>query len=394
MTSLRRLFTLAVAASTALAVLVPVVPAYAAPHGAGSLVKDPNGPAVFFLPGDGTRRGFTSAGALESYGFLSFSQVVTANAEDMALPQGPLVPPRDGGIFCATANDGTDVAGECALITGGQKAAFTSEAVFKGLGFSFARAKYGSSAFLSKTTNISNTTDAHRAGVLVQNGTTVQMVGTNGLLGFPSPEVFQSWGYSFADVVPSNAADRTMTQNGVVAMRVAGQLNPTALTVTPPPSTGSSVNVTSGSMPTGMTLPQGANNVKVAEFNFTAPSNGSITISSLTVHRSGVGSTSDISNAYIYDGANRLSSGRTFNSSTNDATFALNVQVPANQTKTLALYVNVATSVNAGATHAFSLESASAVNATGATVTGSFPVRSNNFTLTATSQSTLTLALI
>lgn len=199
--------------------------ALAAAHSAGSVVKTSDG-TVWFITEDNTRRAFTSGGAMLSYGFLSYAQVVDANSDDLALTAGEFIAPRDGSIFCATATKGTDVAGECSLITGGMKAAFTSAAVFTGQGFSFANADYGDSSFLSKTTNIDSASAAHRQGVLVNNGGTVQLVGASSLMGIPSTEVFNSWGYSFADVVTANAADTAMTQSGVMCARMAGQLNP------------------------------------------------------------------------------------------------------------------------------------------------------------------------
>jgi hypothetical protein len=194
---------------------------------AGALVQDSSG-TIFFVTDNFQRRPFTSAGAFYSYGFLSFSQVVstTAYSNFYTLPESSFIPPRDGSIFCASQTKGTDVAGECALITGGQKASFTSEAVFKGLGFSFARAQYGDSSFLAKTSNVDNTTSAHRPGVLVNLNGTVYLVGSSSLLGIPSLEVFNSWGYSFADSVSGNAADAAMAKSGVMVSRQAGQLNP------------------------------------------------------------------------------------------------------------------------------------------------------------------------
>lgn len=202
--------------------------ALAAAHGAGSVVKTSDG-TVWFINQENQRRAFTSAGAFLSYGFLSWAQVVDANSDDTALTAGSFIPPRDGSIFCATATKGTDVAGECALITGGMKAPFTSASVFAGQGYSFANANYGDSSFLSKTSNIDNAGAAHRQGTLVNQNGTVYLVGTSTLLGIPSVDVFNSWGYSFGHVVTANAADQAMTKSGVMCARVPGQLNPSFL---------------------------------------------------------------------------------------------------------------------------------------------------------------------
>jgi hypothetical protein len=198
---------------------------------AGEVYVDQNG-TVWFITSDMQKRPFTSEGAFRSYGFLSFSQVkpISSDPSVAALPNGAFIPPQDGRIFCATATKGTDVAGECSLITGGKKAAFTSQAVFTGQGYSFSRAFYGDSSFLEKTTNIDNASAQHRPGTLINNNGTVQLVVNGGLWGVPSMDVFNSWGWSFADVVPANAADLLLSQIGVIPARQAGQLVPTGTT--------------------------------------------------------------------------------------------------------------------------------------------------------------------
>src|SRR3989344_4430413 len=293
----KKIFAVGVAASTILMSLAPFA-AHAAAHAIGTNVLASDG-TVWMIMSDGTRRAYTSAGAFLSYGFNSFASVVVANADDLALSTGSFIPPQDGKVLCS--DRGADK-GTCYLVTGAQKAGFTSAAVFTGLGFSFSRAAFADVSWMSSASNIDNTTAAHRPGVLVNNNGTVQLVGTTGLLGIPDLATFNSWGYSFADVVPANNSDKAMTQTGVMAMRTAGQLSPTALAGGPvlPPSTGTTLAVSAGNMAPASTLPLGANSVKVGEFNFTAPANGAISLTGVVIHRSGVGSTADIANAYLY----------------------------------------------------------------------------------------------
>jgi hypothetical protein len=196
---------------------------------AGEVYKTADG-TVWFVTKEMTKRPFTSWGAFLTYGFLNQSMIKDADSSVNALPTGEFVKPADGQIFCASVTKGTDVAGECALITGGKKAAFTSAAVFAAQGFSFANANYGDSSFLEKTGNVDNGGAAHLPGTLVNNGGTVQMVVSGGLWGIPSQAVFDSWGYSYSDVVMANAADKSMTQVGVIPGRVAGELVPTGTT--------------------------------------------------------------------------------------------------------------------------------------------------------------------
>jgi len=299
----KKIFAVGSAVAMTLSLAVPFV-ASAAVHADGTNV-DKSGTVGMIVSGQ--FRPYTSAGAFLSYGFNSWASVVTANAEDMSLPTGSFIPPQDGKIFCAEVTKDSDVKGECSLITGGQKAAFTSAAVFTGLGFSFSKAVYGDSSFMSKTTNIDNTTAAHRPGVLVNNNGTVQLVGSTGLLGIPDLATFNSWGYSFANVVPANAADKTMTQTGVMAARVAGQLSPTALV---PCTSNCGAPVVSGSVsamlasdsPAASTIVKGAAAVNMAKYVF----NGTGTITSFTLKRFGVSADTVLKNVYLYEGNTRL----------------------------------------------------------------------------------------
>lgn len=299
----KKIFAVGSAAAMVAALVVPFA-ASAAVHSDGTNVSDSTG-TVYMVVG-GQLRPYTSAGAFLSYGFNSWSTVVPASAEDLALPKGSFIAPQDGKIFCATATKGTDVKGECALVTGGQKASFTSATVFKGLGFSFARAQNGDSSFLSKTANVDNSTAAHLPGVLINKGGTVYLVGTNGLLGIPDLATFNSWGDSFSDVVPANAADNAMSQTGVMATRTAGQLSPVAQVpgVTPPPGvvSGSVSAMLSSDTPAATTVVAGQAIADLAHFAFT----GTGTVTQVVLQRIGVSADTTLSNVYLYVGNNKV----------------------------------------------------------------------------------------
>lgn len=300
----KKIFAAGVAVSTALSALVPFA-AQAAAHAVGTNVKSSDGTVWMIMPNN-CKRAYTSAGAFLSYGFNSWASVVDANADDLALPvcSEGFIPPQDGTIFCATQTKASDVSGECSLITGGMKAAFTSQANFTGRGFSFANAQYGDSSFLNKTGNIDDTTTANRPGVLVNDNGTVKLVGANGVLGIPDLTTFNSWGYSFKNVVPANNADKALAMSGVMATRQAGQLNPTALTGSPVVSGSVSASLASDN-PAASTLAISSSVksvVTLAKFNFS----GSGTITQLQVKRIGVSSDSDLSNVYLFNGDTRL----------------------------------------------------------------------------------------
>jgi len=326
----KKIFAVGSAVVMTLAMVAPFV-AQAAVHAAGTNVSDSSGTVWMIMP-DGTRRAYTSAGAFLSYGFNSWSQVVAASAEDLALAQGSFIPPQDGSIICSDRNDSFAVKGTCYEVSGGQKFGFTSAAVFTGLGFSFTNSSIADVSWMTAGSQLLNsTTAAHLPGTLVNNNGTVQLMGNSGLLGIPDVSTFNSWGYSFTKVAPANAADKAMTQTGVMATRVAGQLSPTALvntgctsncgtpvvngTVTASlasdtPAAGtlvsSSVQVggSSGIYPSQV----GAN---IANFAFT----GSGTVTQVVIHRLGVSADTSLNNVYLYMGNNRITDPGTFSNS-------------------------------------------------------------------------------
>jgi plastocyanin len=202
--------------------------ASAAAHPAGTNVIS-NG-TVYMVTTDGQLRPYTSAGAFLSYGFNSFATVVPANADDLLLPIGSFIPPRDGQVTCS--DRGGDK-GTCYLISDGKKAGFTSSDVFSKLGFNFKRVLYGDVSFLPSTTNISDTAQSHLPGTLINDNGTVKLVGSGGTVGVPSVDTLKSWGYSLDDVVPANTADKTIPQTEVLPPHNSGELAPLLPTMPP-----------------------------------------------------------------------------------------------------------------------------------------------------------------
>jgi len=191
----------------------------AAIHTAGTNVL--NNGTIYMVTTDGQLRPYTSAGAYLSYGFNSWNNVEQANTDDLALPVGNFIPPRDGKIVCS--DRGTDK-GTCYLITNGQKAGFTSEDVFNKSGFNFKYVLSGDVSFLPSTDNISSSTQTHLPGTLINDAGTVKLVGSTGTVGVPSMDTLKSWGYSLVDVVNANTADQALPQTDVLAPHTAGQL--------------------------------------------------------------------------------------------------------------------------------------------------------------------------
>jgi hypothetical protein len=189
-------------------------------HPAGTNIS--SGGAIYLVLGQERRR-YPSLPTFLSYGFNNLSGVIPANSADLLLPEGAAIPPSDGRLFVSTAASDK---GTVYLVSQGQKAGFGSSEVFIALGYNFDRAINDDISWVPATSIINNAAEPHRYGTLVNNSGTVQLMGNNGVVGIPSLEVFNSWGYSLADVVPANSADKVLSQTAVLTARQVGQLNP------------------------------------------------------------------------------------------------------------------------------------------------------------------------
>ncbi len=141
-----------------------------------------------------------------------------------------------------------------------------------------------------------------------------------------------------------------------------------------PGAGGMAVSIASDT-PTGATLPLGATGVKVLKFVVS----GNGTLSTLTLKSNGVGNAGDIAAAYLYDGTTRLTSGKSFNTTTKEATFNLNIAISGS--KTLTLIIDVSAAAVASDQHAFAV-----INANGTAMAG---VQGSTFTMGAQTVSTV-----
>ncbi len=145
----------------------------------------------------------------------------------------------------------------------------------------------------------------------------------------------------------------------------------------------------SSSQPAGGTLPKGANAVNVLKLDVKNNGTSSMTVDSVTVHRSGSGLTADIANAYVYAGNNRLTTGRTFNSTTHDASFSgLNLALAAGEMKTLWVGVDFASGATAANQHSFSMTAMSA----GSSTASGLPLAGPTFTISGATAGTVTIS--
>ncbi len=168
----------------------------------------------------------------------------------------------------------------------------------------------------------------------------------------------------------------------------AGPVDPTDPT-DPPAATGGFEVTVSDETPEGATLPSGATSVPIASWDFTAGEDDA-ELQSLEVHMFGVSSLPSDHQVYLYEGNERLTSGRSVNTTTRVATFnSLNWAIENGETRTLTLRLDVGTVVNTGEM-GFEIESASGVMA-GGEVEGDFPVKGDTFGTSLTDAGTVTV---
>lgn len=142
--------------------------------------------------------------------------------------------------------------------------------------------------------------------------------------------------------------------------------------------------------PMGDTVPSGATSVIVAMWDFTA-TGGDVLLDLVKVHTHGITNLPSGHALYLYNGADRVTSGKSVNSSTNLANFTnLNLLIEEGETLTLTLKVDVGTASDP-AEMGFEIKEAVHVDASEGVVTGDFPLQGAKFGISTTSAGTLTI---
>ncbi len=363
------------------------LPSVASAAMAGDLIKA-SGPAVYYFAADGKRYVFPNEKTYFSW-FMDFSSVKTiSDAELASYMIGGNVTIRPGTNLVKITTDPKVYA----VAPGGVLRWVESESI--------ATTLYGSawasrvvdvpdSFFINYTVGASISTAVHPDGtVITYAGDAYKYVVWNGQKRkIVSDSVFAANGFNPMFVITTSVS----YPNGIDVTGRESQL--ADVIQASGPVVGGNLTVTLASdTPAGATVPKGAASVMLGKYNFMAGSSAAM-ITGLTFRRIGVGATTDFANIYLYNSdGTRLTTGRTINSSTNLVQFnSLNLTVNAGQTLSLMLVGDVNTSPTAtGGQHAFELTDAASVVISGSgTVSGSFPVRGNTFTIGTTSASRL-----
>ncbi|NCD00841.1 hypothetical protein EOL94_02015 [bacterium] len=394
MNKLRKMFTIGVMMLTVIVMSGALVSPVKAVAQAGDLIKMDGLSAVYYLGDDGKRYVFPNEATYMSW-YADFSGVVTVPASELqSYPIGGNVTMRPGTKLVKITTDPTVYAVE----PGGSLRSIVSEAnaiALFGANWASMVVDVPDSFFVNYTVNSPLTAGVYPAGTLVQ------MEGSSDVYYFDGSEyrmfsgeaAFLANNFKWSDVITTSM---TITSSGTITGFEAELFNPSNGTPgTGPISTGTGLNVAlSATTPAVANIPSDSTRVTFTEFNVTASNDGDIVLQEVTVKREGVGAYNDISKVFIYDGENRLNNGRTINSDTNTAEITgLDVTIAAGTTKTLSIVGNIGSSKSGN--HSLGIESASAISAGGATVSGSFPVMGNVMSLVyGTSVGTITIAKV
>jgi len=187
------------------------------------------GGAMPIDPPKPTLRPYFSAPVFLSYGFNSWNSIVPASSDDLSLEKNAWpMSYADGSLV----ND----KGTVYIISTGFKYPITSAAVFLGLGYRWENVINGDVSFMAEDKSndtplqVISEVRAHMPGTLInQNGTIYFITSLHSKMGFPSMEVFNSWGFRLGQVVPSNDQDKTVPDNQyspIVVPWIPGKLSP------------------------------------------------------------------------------------------------------------------------------------------------------------------------
>ncbi len=154
---------------------------------------------------------------------------------------------------------------------------------------------------------------------------------------------------------------------------------------------GGNLSCTLGADVPGISLPKGASGVTMLQIDCSATTDP-VVVTGLTFNRFGSGLYGDFSNLYLYEGANRLTTGRSINSETNDVTFGgLNYTIAAGKTVTFAVVGDIAGGATSSDQHAFQLVSKDMIQSNSASVVGTYPIKGNYFTISGATAGKVTI---
>lgn len=361
------------------------LPTAASAASVGELIKA-SGPAVYYYAADGKRYVFPNEKSYFSW-FMDFSGVRTISDTELAsIMIGGNVTVRPGTHLVKIQTDPKVYA----VTMGGMLHWIESEAIATTLyGANWAQRVIDvpDSFFVNYTIGSSVSTPVHPNGSVVaySGDPTRYVVWDNMKRRIVSDSVFAANMFNPMYTLMTAVSYANGTD---VAGRECKLADVVAMCDGAPTPVGGGVTVSLASdTPAAATVPKNAASVMLAKFNIMAGS-ADAKVDGLRIRRIGVGAASDFANVYLYDGnGNRLTTGRTINSTTNVTEFnGLNMNIAAGQSKSVVIVGDFSNPGTTGGQHSFEISDMSSVTLIGSSsVGGSFPVRGNVFTVGTTS---------
>lgn len=389
MNKLRKFLVIGVMVMTVFATMGMVAPSVEAAASAGDLIKMDGLSSVYYLGADGKRYVFPNTETYMSW-YSDFSGVVTIPASELqSYPLGGNVVMRPGTKLVKITTDPTVYAVE----PNGTLRSIVSEAnaiALFGTNWNKRIVDVPDAFFTNYTIAAPLSVGQIPAGSLVKSADSADVYyydGTN-YRAIASEAAFNANRFQFSNVL---TVSNSVTAGGN-AIATAELVN-VAQGGTPvgPVVTGSGLMVSlNAATPISASVPNNGVTIPMAKVNLTAANDGAVTVNSITVQRIGLSSYDQIDRVWAEHNGVIVASKKSMNSNNESIlTFSPALTISAGQTVALDI---LATLAGASGNIGLSIASASAVSATAASVSGSFPINGNLMSPTTYNVTELTVA--
>ncbi len=389
MNKLRKFLVIGVMVMTVFATMGVIAPNVQAAASAGDLIKMDGLTSVYFLGADGKRYVFPNEATYMSW-YNDFSGVVTIPAAELqSYPLGGNVVMRPGTKLVKITTDPTVYAVE----PNGNLRSIVSEAnaiALYGTDWNKRVVDVPDAFFTNYKIGSALTPGQAPAGSLVKTADSADVYyydGTN-YRAFTNEAAFNANRFSFSNVITvSNVVSGGTAISSAEFVDVAQ-----GGTTSGPVVTGSGLMVSlSAATPASQSIPNQAGRIPMAKVNLTAANDGAVNVDAITITRSGLTSyTTKQLQVFAEKDGIKVANEKSFVSNEAVLVFNPTLTIPAGQTVSLDI---LAKTELASGNVAYGIASASAVSASSAAVTGSFPITGNLMSITSYEVDTLNATL-
>ena len=364
----------------------------AAPQ-AGDLIKMDGLSTVYFLGNDGKRYVYPTSAVYFSW-HKDFSGVVTVSASELqSYPLGANITMRPGTKLVKITTDPSVYAVE----KNGTLRKITSEAdaiAIYGANWAKRVIDVPDAFFTNYTVGTPLTSGTIAAGTLVKNAGSAAIYLYDGAAyrSIATEAAFNANRFDFSNVVTLsstiNASGNAITTGEFSYDAQGGATTGTVVT-------GSGLTASlSAATPAAISVPNNGSRIPFAKVNLTAANDGAITVSSITVKRIGLSTYGNVDKVWAEKDGVIVASKKSMNSNDESIlTFSPALTVNAGQTVSLDLLAGIKLDGGqAAGTIGLSITSASAISASAASISGSFPINGNLMSPTTYGVSTLSFA--